>query len=252
MWVRAGKQHTTQTNRLGTCNGKPEENLDEIGKTTQSRDWTFSCGSWRGGGKEGTPKPHKYLLQENRAWPVRGVFHGEKRWLYDEKGGCCFISLPLHQRQSTAEAAASEMLHREGGNTNTFHLIQLEQPSEPSKPAWNAPSAMEGHQETSKNVNRLRKDGGETGEQGGPRREMHPAWWAQGMWAQGTGCPLEQWETTVDFMLLRSNIKFKHCRNVNIALKSAKTLTEAKHYPIKLGLYINLSYNQRIVNCSYI
>lgn len=124
MWVRAGKQHTTQTNRLGTCNGKPEENLDEIGKTTQSRDWTFSCGSWRGGGKEGTPKPHKYLLQENRAWPVRGVFHGEKRWLYDEKGGCCFISLPLHQRQSTAEAAASELLHREGGNTNTFHLIQ--------------------------------------------------------------------------------------------------------------------------------
>lgn len=143
-------------------------------------------------------------------------------------------------------------LHREGGNTNTFHLIHLERPSEPSKPAWNAPSAMEGHQETSKNINRLRKDGGETGEQGGPRREMHPAWWAQGMWAQGTGCPLDQWATTDDFMLLRSNIKFKHCRNVNTALKSAKTLTEAKYYPIKFGLYINLSYTQRIVNSSYI
>lgn len=47
---RAEKQHTTQTNRLGTCNGKPEENLDEIGRTTQSRDRPLAVDP--GGGAE--------------------------------------------------------------------------------------------------------------------------------------------------------------------------------------------------------
>lgn len=44
----------------------------------------------------------------------------------DDKGGLFFHFLALTLRQSRAEAAANETLHREGGNTNTSHPTQPE------------------------------------------------------------------------------------------------------------------------------
>lgn len=127
MWVRAGKQHTTQTNRLGTCNGKPEENLEEIGRTTQSRDWTFSCGPWRGEGKEGTPNPHKYMFQDNGAWPEREVFHGEEMSLWWERW--IAVSFPCPYTWDCCKWCARQR----GWESSTSHLTQPERPRERSK-----------------------------------------------------------------------------------------------------------------------
>lgn len=242
MGVRAGKQHTTQTNRLGARNGKPEGNPDDIGRTTQSRDWTFSCGSWREGkGRNPNPCNIKSVLQENRAWPVRDG-HGEE--MTDEKGHCCSISLPLHQRQSTAEAAANGTLQR-GGNTS--HLTQPERPPEPSKPAQTlpvhggTPGDLQEHHQTEHGRRRTWRSR-RAQSRNAPR--LRGSGWVSTS-PPGQGAP-------AGAALLLQHITSEHHTNPNTAVKSAERLTETKYYPIKLGLSINVAYIHRIVNCSYI
>lgn len=73
-------------------------------------------------------------------------------------------------------------LNRKGGNTNSFHLNQLEIPSESTKKPWN-PSSLHGGtpREFQEHINRLTKEEGEAGEQRGLRREQ---WWSA-LWDQG-------------------------------------------------------------------
>lgn len=239
MGVRAGKQHTTQTNRLGARNGKPEGNPDDIGRTTQSRDWTFSCGSWREGkGRNPNPCNIKSVLQENRAWPVR-EFSMEKRWLW-WKGALLFHFLAL-----TPEAKHSWGCCKWNTTERGKHFSPY--------PAWKATWA----QQTSTNTPCARRDTrrppraspdwARTEEnlekQEGPEQKcprLRGSGWVSTS-PPGQGAP-------AGAALLLQHIKSEHHRNLNIA----ERLTEAKYYPIKLGLSVNVSYIHRIVNCSYI
>lgn len=234
MSVREQKLYTIKTNRSGTCIwkpiGKPGKTQDKVDKTSQSTDKTFSCDSW---GKNQTNQSHKttpttlfqevhtfyrgtiQILQENGALQMRWVFHGEKRWLSDEKDECCFISLTSKQRWTIGEVAASEILNREGGKTNSFHLIQLEIPAESMKETWNPPH-MERHREFQEHINRLMKE--EKGErQGWRRRWCQSALWHQGKWERGQDPGLTSKQLGMILYLFRNNIKFKYYQNVSIA-----------------------------------
>lgn len=96
----------------------------ETGPSTEDPGWEVE--------RKEPKTPQVYVTREQSMASERSF-----PWRRDDsmvkKVDCCFISLPLYLRQSTAEAAANETLHREGGNT--FHLTQPERPSEPSKAA---------------------------------------------------------------------------------------------------------------------
>lgn len=149
----------------------------------QSTDQTLSCGSWRERTQKHNTKKltaifqkvHTFLEEDNSnitrersianrmSCPRREEVTGWwKRWML-------FISLS----SSTGEVAGSQTLNREGENTHSFQLIQLEIPSASTKETWNPSShggAWRGFQEHITRVTQKE----ESGEQGGWRRDRWP------------------------------------------------------------------------------
>ena len=283
-WLRQDTQILSVSQRRETIHHKNQQAGDLYletyweawGKTRWSwkdpSEYRQDLQLWMGGGRPQKTNPNppqlwfrKYIrfhrraiqiLQENGALQIRWVFHREKSWLSNEKAERCFLSSTLKHRCSTGEAAERETLKREGGNTNSFHLIQLEIPSESMTQTWN-PSSLHGGtpREFEEHINRAMEaeeiaESCKGSEEHTDRQPLRVR--GSGNRQQDPHLSSNQLERIL--FLLRSNSKFKHSKNVNSAWKSAKTLTEAKYYAIvlKTGLYIILPYSHKIANCCYI